>query len=119
MSRPAPHEEAIDLVTLDRITEVLRIRDAASPQAERGAAILELRQIRNMLTHDAGPGSDDAQTDLRPGTKPPELLASLAALERTSLGSMSARRIRSRSTASRLARVLARHEQSRAWPGGS
>jgi hypothetical protein len=63
-----------------------------------------------MLAHKTDPDDGGTQADHQRDTGPSELLADLAALERTSLGSASARRIRTRATASRLAHILNQHE---------
>jgi len=106
-------QEIIDIPALDRITEVLQIRDADSPDDARAAVISDLWQVRNMLVH----GGDvkrvlvtEGSTDARVA----RLLSELAQLEMTSLGTTSARDVRARATADRVAEILLRHENYRA-----
>ena len=101
-------QEIIDIITLDRITEVLQLRNAADPDDARSDVIGDLHRIRNML--------ENVEVTYLQGeaaravvTRTLRLLAELGDLEKTSLGTANARRIRSHATAGRVADILARH----------
>lgn len=107
-----PPPEGIDLTTLDRIAEVLRLRNHADPDDGRTEVIFDLTLIRNMLAHDAEMTCLVAEggTELAFTDRLLTLLSRLSDLEMTSLGTAGARRIRARATAGRVASILARHE---------
>jgi RNA polymerase sigma factor (sigma-70 family) len=101
MSRP-PAREIIDITTLDRIVEVLQLRNTANPDEARAAALADLYRIRNMIVHGDGMATDDYA---------PAMLTALVTLEMTSLGTANARRVRARATAAQVARILDRSEE--------
>ena len=98
----------LDIATLERIGEELRLRDAADPDPRRTEVIDDLRAIRNMLAHGQGTVKDAAQEARLAG-----LLQELGGLELTSLGTTGARLIRAGATAGRVAGILDRHDQVR------
>lgn len=106
MSTPSAHE-IIDPVTLDRIVEVLQLRNAADPDEDRAAALEQLRKIRNMITH----GYSLLAYDETEYPAALAMYAALIALEATSLGTATARRVRAQATAARVARILERSEE--------
>jgi hypothetical protein len=108
-------QEIIDIITLDRITEVLQLRNTADPDDARTEVIGDLHRIRNMLVHspdmthqrDAILNGEAARAVI---TQMLHLLAEILDLEKTSLGTPSARRIRSHATAERVADIMGRHQ---------
>lgn len=112
MNEPDPRE-IIDIATLERIEEVLRLRDAADPDPLRTTMIHDLRTIRNMLAHNMARPDESAEEAAALEARLTALLRDLSTLEMTSLGTAEARRVRSAATASRVANILARHEQIR------
>jgi repressor LexA len=104
-------QEMVDIITLDRIAEVLQLRNTADPDDARAGVIDDLHRVRNMLVHSpnmpqvGGPTAQDViDRALR-------LLTDLGELEMTSLGTANVRRIRSRATAGRVADILTRHAE--------
>jgi hypothetical protein len=112
MNEPDPRE-ILDIATLKRIEEVLRLRDVADADPRRTAVIRDLRIIRNMLVHDLARPDKGTEEDAALEARLTRLLRDLSALEMTSLGTPEARQVRSRATASRVADVLTRQEQNR------
>jgi hypothetical protein len=112
MNEPDPRE-ILDIATLERIEEVLRLRDAAGPDPRRTAVIHDLRIIRNMLVHNMARPDTSTEEDAALEARLDRLLRDLSALEMTSLGTPEARQVRSGATASRVADVLTRQEQNR------
>ena len=100
-------EEIINIVILDRITEVLQLRETDDPDSTRAEVIFDLHRIRNMLAHNMGAADADAARDVVARTM--RLLTELRDLELTSLGAANARHIRSHAAADRVADVLTRH----------
>jgi hypothetical protein len=101
-------ETGPEKITVDRITEALRLREAADPDEARAEVLEDLRSIRNKLAHSTdAPESGEESAHGRAA----QLSADLAALEQTSLGTANARRVRARATASRVADVLTRHAE--------
>ena len=102
-------EETLDIVTVDRIAEVLQIRDADRPDAQRAEVLADLHVIRNMLAHYSY-DADHSAAAQEMTARCAELLGKLAALEKTSLGAPGAQRMRNRARADRVAHVLDLHE---------
>ena len=44
-------QEMVDIITLDRIAEVLQLRNTADPDDARAEVIDDLHRVRNMLVH--------------------------------------------------------------------
>jgi RNA polymerase sigma-70 factor (sigma-E family) len=105
---PSPRE-AIDSVTLDRITEVLQLRNDADPDDARSDVLSALYQIRNMLMHGAPVLCVEGEAEQAVISR---VMSLMTELEKTSLGTANAQRVRSRATAARVADILARHEKA-------
>ena len=108
--------ESIDIITLDRITEVLQLRNTADPDDARTEVIGDLHRIRNMLVHNADVTHLDGEAARAVMTQMLRLLADLLDLEKTSLGTPNARRIRSHATAERVADIMGRHQDGVSRP---
>jgi DNA-binding transcriptional MerR regulator/transcriptional regulator with XRE-family HTH domain len=111
MTEPDPRE-ILDIATLERIGEELRLRDAADPDPRRAEVINDLRAIQDMLARRVRPDQDttgDAALEAQLGV----LLRELRAMELTSLGTTEARRVRAGATAGHVAGILDRHDQVR------
>ena len=94
-------EPTIDVATMERIAETLRLLEDAHPDERRFAVLATMSLFR-----DAG---------WAPGELPAEaadLWRRLVALEATSLGTPEARQVRSQADARRVAEVIARHQGS-------
>ena len=102
-------EEIINIVILDRITEVLHLRETDDPDNTRAEVISDLHRIRNMLAHNMGAADVDADAARDVVARTMRLLTELRDLELTSLGAANARQIRSHAAADRVADVLTRH----------
>ncbi len=111
MNEPNPRE-VLDIATLERIEEELRLRDATAPDTRRAEVINDLRVIRNMLVHGVRPGQGMAG-DVALEVQLAVLLRELRAMELTSLGTAEARRVRAVATAGHVAGILDRHDQVR------
>jgi predicted transcriptional regulator len=111
-------EETLDILTVDRIAEVLQIRDADRPDVRRAEVLADLHVIRNMLAHypDDGAGHSAAAQEMT--VRAAVLLQQLADLEKTSLGTPGAQRMRTRARADRVAHVLDLHESGPAAAPG-
>lgn len=108
--------EIVDIITLDRITEVLQLRNTADPDDARTEVIGDLHRIRNMLVHNADVTYLNGEAARAVVTQTLRLLAELGDLEKTSLGTPNAQRIRSHATAERVADILGRHQEGNLAP---
>ena len=104
-------QEMVDIITLDRIAEVLQLRNTADPDDARAEVIGDLHQVRNMLVHGPNMPQVNGPTARDVIDRALRLLTDLAELEMTSLGTANVRRIRSRATAGRVADILTRHAE--------
>jgi uncharacterized protein YidB (DUF937 family) len=101
---PSP-DTGIDGAILDRMTDTLIILQAKCASSGRGKVIAALQAIRRQYP-------DGAQVLLVEGDSDARLVREwLAAIERTSLGTPGARRVRVGATAGRVADILARHRE--------
>ena len=105
MSESNP-QEMVDIITLDRIAEVLQLRNTADPDEARAEVIGDLHRVRNMLVHGPNMLQVNGPTARDVIDRALRLLTDLGELEMTSLGTANARRIRSRATAGRVADIL-------------
>jgi hypothetical protein len=93
-----------DVILLAQLAEVMELRESAAPNPERANAIRELQHIRNLVAHgeplDIG-GAQNAMTSV---------LGHLLQLERSSLGTAGARRLRRRTSPQTIHEILNRAE---------
>jgi hypothetical protein len=101
----------VDIIILDRIAEVLQLRNTADPDDARAGVIGDLYRVRNMLVHGPGMPQVKGPTARDVIDRAVRLLTELAELEMTSLGTANVRRVRSRATAGRVADILTRHAE--------
>jgi repressor LexA len=104
-------QEMVDIITLDRIAEVLQLRNTADPDDARAEVIDDLHRVRNMLVHSPNMPQVGGPTARDVIDRALRLLTDLGELEMTSLGTAKVRRIRSRATAGRVADILTRHAE--------
>ena len=107
--------EEIDGTTLGRIEDVLHLRESADPDPRRAAMIRAIRALReNFRTmRESTRALGESSHELA------RVMEELAALERTSLGTSHARRVRSAATPRGIAEILHRHEEHRTTWGAS
>jgi hypothetical protein len=97
----------VNMGAIDRLTEVLTLRNADQPEPGREVAISDLQVVRKLLMRCALPITDDGDAAARVLF----LLDQLGMLERTSLGTAPARQKRASATASHIADILIRHHE--------
>ena len=111
--------EEIDSDTLGRIEDFLHLREATDPDPRRVEAIRNIRAIREKF-RDAVREDGETFTDSPVSEKLASVLSELASLERTSLGTLNARRVRSMARPGGIAEILDRYEKSRiGWDAGA
>jgi len=104
MTTGPPHDTGIDAAILDRMTDTLIILQAKSATTDRGKMIAALQTLRGR--------HPDAQVILVESESDARVIREcLQSIERTSLGTPSARRTRAKATADRIADILIRHQE--------
>ena len=104
MTTGPPHDTGIDAAILDRMTDTLIILQAKSATTDRGKMIAALQALRGR--------HPDAQVILVESESDARVIREcLQSIERTSLGTPSARRTRAKATADRIADILIRHQE--------
>jgi hypothetical protein len=97
----------VSLAAIDRLTEVLEMRNAAAPDPARERAIGDLQTLRRVLADCSYPVDDDGEDSVRVLY----ILEQLGMLERTSLGTACARKYRTSAASARVADILLRHHE--------
>lgn len=100
-----PSAGMITIGAVDRLAEVMRIRNADEPDEWRSRTIGDLWMIRSMLVHCGYPETSDGKISERVLY----LFDQLGMLERTSLGTAAARGHRAKASAETVAEIMARH----------
>lgn len=103
--------EKMDGTTLGRIEDVLHLREASNPDPRRTEVIRGIQIIREKLAKTVMDGEGGSRNEFA-SEKLAELVDDLASLERTSLGTSNAYRVRSAAAPSGVAEILDRHEKS-------
>jgi hypothetical protein len=100
-----PVQVYFDASLLAQLTEVMILRQSTAPNPERAAAIKELKHIRDLVIHGLDPVDLDVARDAVSS-----LFGHLLQLERSSLGTPGARRLRRRTSARTICEILNRAE---------
>ena len=97
----------ISITVIDRLMEVLRLRNVHDPQLDRELALGDLEAVRKLMVECSYPDSGDSIESVRVLL----LLEQLGMMETSSLGTLPARNTRASATAANIADILARHEE--------
>lgn len=97
----------VSIAVIDRLIEVLQLRNVYDPQPDRKLAIGDLEAVRKLIVDCAYPDSGDSDESVRVLL----LLEQLGMMETSSLGTVPARNQRASATAANIADILARHEE--------
>lgn len=95
-----------DVVLLAQLAEVMELRESTAPDPERARAIKELQHVRNLVV---AHGHEPLDIDIVQNAMT-SVLSHLLQLERSSLGTAGARRLRRRTSPQTIHEILNRAE---------